>query len=102
MLVQHRITRRSSVYIVPSAHVAFRAVGGGGLLKPYNSFIAYMGVTGLGITRVNPEDRLMENLSVDRSYTGGVMQLVGLMEARYEHIPQTNMESVNYYHIDAP
>ena len=22
------------------------------------------------------------------------------MEARYEHIPQTNMEPVNYYHID--
>ena len=44
----------------------------------------------------------MESLSVDRSYTEGLMLWVESLQARDNHISQTNIEPVCYYHVDAP
>ena len=45
--------------------------------------------------------QVMGRLSVDISYTGGLMLRVGLMRARDDHILQTNIEPVCCYHIGA-
>ena len=45
--------------------------------------------------------QVMGRLSVDISYTGGLMLRVGLMRARDDNILQTNIEPVCCYHIGA-
>ena len=44
---------------------------------------------------------IMKSLSVDRSYTGGLMLCVKFMQARDEHLSQTNIELAYYYHVGA-
>ena len=52
----------------------------------------------------NPDQStsVMESLSVDGSCTGGLILCEGWMQARDDHISQTNIEPVHYYHIGAP
>ena len=45
---------------------------------------------------------MMESLREDGSFTGGLMLCEGLVQAREEHILQTNIEPVYYFHIGVP
>ena len=45
---------------------------------------------------------MKESLREDGSYRGGLMLCEGLVQARDEHMSQTNIAPVHYYHIGVP
>ena len=56
-------------------------------------------------TRLNVGEKVTKkkrSLSVDRSYTGGLVLCMRLSQAQDDHIRQTSIEPVCSYHIGAP